>query len=124
MLARKLLAEAFGTYCLIFAGTGAVVIDAVSGGAVTHVGVALTFGLIVLAMIYTLGDISGCHLNPAVTLGFVAAGRFSGRLVLPYVASQILGGLLASLSLRLLFPASPTLGATTPAGSEIGRAHV
>ena len=119
MLARKLLAEAFGTYCLIFAGTGAVVIDAVSGGAVTHVGVALTFGLIVLAMIYTLGDISGCHLNPAVTLGFVAAGRFSGRLVLPYVASQILGGLLASLSLRLMFPASPTLGATTPAGSEL-----
>jgi aquaporin NIP len=119
MLARKLLAEAFGTYCLIFAGTGAVVIDAVSGGAVTHVGIALTFGLIVLAMIYTLGDISGCHLNPAVTLGFAAAGRFSGRLVLPYVASQIVGGLLASLSLRLLFPASPTLGSTTPAGSEL-----
>jgi len=114
---KKLLAECFGTFCLIFAGTGAIVIDGVSGGAISHVGVALTFGLIVLAMIYALGDISGAHLNPAVTLGFWAAGRFERRLVAPYLLSQTAGALAASGLLRLLFPAHPTLGATVPAGS-------
>src|SRR5437868_14381054 len=69
-MAKKLIAEFLGTFCLVFAGTGAIIIDTVSGGAVSHVGVALTFGLIVLAMIYTIGDISGAHINPAVTIGF------------------------------------------------------
>ena len=64
---KKLAAEFIGTFGLVFAGTGAVVIDEVSGGAVTHVGVALTFGLVVLAMIYAVGNISGAHLNPAVS---------------------------------------------------------
>ena len=76
---RKVLAELIGTFALVFAGTGAIVVDDVSHGTVTHVGVSLTFGLIVLAMIYTLGDVSGAHLNPAVTLGFVTAGRMAGR---------------------------------------------
>ena len=66
---KKLMAELIGTFALVFAGTGAIVINETSGGAVTHVGVALTFGLVVLAMIYSVGDISGAHLNPAVTLG-------------------------------------------------------
>lgn len=118
-LPRVLVAEAFGTFCLVFAGTGAVVIDAVTGGGVTHVGIALTFGLIVMTMISTLGDVSGCHLNPAVTVGLCAAGRFSAGLVLPYVAAQVIGALLASLSLRLLFPTSPALGGTTPTGPEL-----
>lgn len=109
-------AEAFGTFCLVFAGTGAVVINDVSGGTVSHVGIALTFGLVVLAMVYALGDVSGCHLNPAVTLGFFLARRFDGRSVLPYVASQCAGAVLASLTLRLMFPASASLGATLPAG--------
>lgn len=116
---RKLAAEAFGTFALVFAGTGAIVINQVTGGTVTHVGIALTFGLIVLAMIYALGDVSGCHLNPAVTLGFYAARRFEGRLVGPYLASQCLGAILASLTLKLMFPAHPTLGATRPAGSAL-----
>ena len=67
---KKYVAEAIGTFALVFAGTGAIVINDVSGGAVTHVGVALTFGLVVMAMIYAVGDLSGAHLNPAVTLGF------------------------------------------------------
>ena len=116
---RKLAAELFGTFALVFAGTGAIVINDVSGGTVTHVGIALTFGLIVLAMIYAVGDVSGAHLNPAVTLGFFAARRFEGRWVAPYIASQCAGAMLASLALRLMFPTNATLGATRPAGGAL-----
>lgn len=116
---RRLAAEAFGTFALVFAGTGAIVVNDASGGTVTHVGVALTFGLVVLAMVYALGDVSGCHLNPAVTLGFFAARRFEGRWVGPYIASQCLGAVLASLTLRALFPTHPTLGATLPSGDAL-----
>lgn len=114
---RACFAEFLGTAALVFAGTGAIVINDVSGGAITHVGVAMTFGLIVLAMIYTLGDISGAHLNPAVTLAFWHARRFEGARVLPYIGSQLGGALLASGLLRALFPAHATLGATLPAGT-------
>lgn len=114
---KKCLAEVFGTFSLVFAGTGAIVVNTVSQGAITHGGIALTFGLIVLAMIYTLGDISGCHLNPAVTLGFWASRRFPAKDVVPYVASQCLGAFLASAMLKLLFPEHLTLGATLPAGA-------
>jgi aquaporin Z len=110
-------AELFGTFALVFAGTGAIVINDVTGGSVTHVGVSLTFGLIVTAMIYTLGNVSGAHLNPAVTFGFWVSGRFAGQKVLPYVVSQCAGALLASGLLRLLFPQHANLGATIPAGS-------
>jgi aquaporin Z len=116
---QTLVAEMFGTFALVFAGTGAIVINEVTGGAVSHVGVALTFGLIVLAMIYSLGDVSGCHLNPAVTLGFFTARRFEGRLVIPYLLSQICGAVLASLTLRLMFPENATLGATLPRGAAL-----
>ncbi len=116
---RKLAAELFGTFALVFAGTGAVIINDVSGGTVTHVGVALTFGLIVLAMIYALGEVSGCHLNPAVTIGFCVARRFELRWVGPYLCSQCLGAILASLVLKLMFPTHPTLGATQPSGAVL-----
>lgn len=116
---RRLAAELFGTFALVFAGTGAITIDAVSGGTVSHVGVALTFGLIVLAMIYAVGDVSGAHLNPAVTLGFFLARRFEARWVLPYVLAQCAGALLASGLLRLLFPSALSLGATLPAGAAL-----
>lgn len=115
---KKLAAECFGTFALVFAGTGAIVINDVTSGAVSHVGVALTFGLVVLAMIYALGDVSGCHLNPAVTLGFFMARRLDRRWVGPFMLSQTIGALLASLVLRLMFPTHTTLGATFPAGDS------
>lgn len=110
-------AEAVGTFALVFAGTGAITIDAVTGGTVTHVGIALTFGLVVMAMIYAVGSTSGAHINPAVTLGFWAAGRLPLRDAVPYVLAQCAGALLASGVLRLLFPDAPTLGETAPAGT-------
>jgi aquaporin Z len=113
---KPYLSELFGTFALVFAGTGAIVINDVTGGAVTHVGVSLTFGLIVMAMIYTVGNVSGAHLNPAVTFGFWVSGRFAGQKVLPYVISQCAGAFLASGLLHLLFPRHSTLGATIPAG--------
>jgi MIP family channel proteins len=116
---RKLTAEALGTFGLVFAGTGAIVINDVTGGTVSHIGIALTFGLIVLAMIYAVGDVSGAHLNPAVTLGFFVARRFEGRLVVPYIVSQCIGAILASLTLRCMFPTNATLGATVPAGDVV-----
>lgn len=114
---RTYLAEAVGTFALVFAGTGAIIINDVTGGVITHVGVALTFGLVVMAVIYSIGEVSGAHINPAVTFGFWAAGRFPGRYVLPYVGAQFGGALAASLLLRMLFPGSGGLGGTYPAGS-------
>ncbi|MGH7936496.1 MAG: aquaporin [Chthoniobacterales bacterium] len=114
---KKYFAELFGTFSLVFAGTGAIVIDQVSGGGVTHVGVGLTFGLVVMAMIYAVGDVSGAHLNPAVTLGFCAARRLPAAQVAPYIASQCAGALLASGAVRFLFPTNATLGGTFPAGA-------
>jgi len=116
---RKLAAELIGTFILVFAGTGAIIVDESSSGAVSHVGVALTFGLVVLAMIYAVGDVSGAHLNPAVTLGFFAARRLEPRWVGPYIACQCVGAILASVVLRLMFPSHTTLGATMPAGGAM-----
>ena len=116
---KPLLAEFIGTFALVFAGTGAIVINDVSGGTVTHVGIALTFGLVIMAMIYTVGDISGAHFNPAVTSAFWLSGRFAGKQVLPYVLSQGAGAIAASGVLHFLFPTQTTLGATLPAGSDM-----
>ena len=114
----KLLAEAIGTFCLVFAGTGAVVVDQVTGGKVGGLGISLVFGLVVLAMIYTIGHVSGAHMNPAVTLAFCSAGRHKPAEVLPYVLSQLAGAVAASVALRLLFAGQATnLGVTLPAGS-------
>jgi aquaporin NIP len=115
---RRYVAETLGTFALVFAGTGAVVIDSITGGAVAHVGVALTFGLIVMAMIYAVGDVSGAHLNPAVTIGFFTARRFSRHQVVPYILCQLSGAVAASLSLLLLFGNHASLGATLPMGSS------
>lgn len=113
---REAVSEYLGTFCLVFAGAGALVVNEISGGAIGHAGIALTFGLVVMTMIYTFGDISGAHLNPAVTLGFALAGRFPMKRVLLYVGSQIAGAVAAAAALRLLFPADTALGGTHPAG--------
>src|SRR5439155_8942731 len=116
---RPLISEMFGTFALVFFGTGAIVVNDLSDGIVSHAGIALTFGLVVLAMIYTLGDISGAHLNPAVTIGFWVSRRLRGHEVFPYIASQCAGALAASGLLRFLFPNSELLGSTQPAGSNM-----
>ncbi|HEY3861513.1 MAG TPA: aquaporin [Verrucomicrobiae bacterium] len=116
---KRLIAEFFGTFGLVFAGTGAIVIDNASHGTITHGGIALTFGLIVLSMIYTFGDVSGAHFNPAVTAGFAAAQRFAWKDAPGYITAQLAGAFAASALLRFLFPADETLGATLPAGPAV-----
>src|SRR2546430_6035396 len=114
---KKCAAEFLGTFALVFAGTGAIVVNQESGGAITHAGVALTFGLVVMAMIYALGDVSGAHLNPAVTIGFWLSRRLPGRSVGPYIIAQLIGAFAASLALLAMFGNRAALGATMPAGS-------
>ena len=116
---KKYLAEFIGTFALIFCGTGAIVIDNITGGAVGHLGISLTFGLIVTGMIYSVGDISGAHLNPAVTIGFAVSGLFPVKNILPYILVQCLGGICASLALKGLFPSDILLGATMPKNAEM-----
>ena len=111
---RKYIAELIGTFALVFAGTGAIIINDISGGAITHLGIGLVFGLIIMTMIYALGEISGAHFNPAVSFGFWLAQRLPSRELMPYICSQVLGALTASLLLRVLFPQDKSLGATMP----------
>lgn len=114
-LPRRLVAEALGTFCLVFVGTGAVVVDAVAGGPIGHGGVAASFGLVVAVMIFALGHLSGAHINPAVTVAFAAARHFPWIEVVPYALAQLAGAMLASLALRGLFGLAGDLGATHPA---------
>lgn len=116
---RKCSAELLGTFALVFCGTGAIIINQQTNGEVSHTGIAITFGFIVMAMIYALGNISGAHLNPAVTIAFTLAKRFQLKQLLPYVTAQIAGAILASVVLKYLFPTNETLSATLPAGAEL-----
>jgi aquaporin NIP len=116
---KKYIAELIGTFALVFCGTGAVIVNEVMPGSVTHVGIAITFGLIVMGMIYALGEKSGAHLNPAVTIAFAVNGNFSLKETAPYIISQLAGAIAASAVLKLLFPSSVLLGATIPAGSNM-----
>lgn len=124
---NRFVAELFGTFSLVFIGCGAAVVNEISGGAIGTLGIALCFGLVVTAMIYAVGDVSGAHLNPAVTIGFATAGRFSWSQTLPYFVAQFLGATGAAGVLRILFEEKTTarvgftlpadLGTTLPAGS-------
>ncbi len=115
---RELLAEFLGTFVLIFAGTGAVMVDRLSDGAITHLGIGIVFGAIVTALIYSLGHISGAHFNPAVTLAFWSSGFFRRSLVLPYILAQILGAIAASALLRISLGMVGNLGATLPRNGD------
>ena len=116
---KKYTAEFIGTFILVFCGTGAMIIDETTQGAVSHVGVAITWGLIVMALIYSLGEISGAHMNPAVTIVFAAAKFFPVKQVFPYIGSQITGAITASIILKLIFPTSVFLGSTLPANDAL-----
>lgn len=111
---KKYWAELLGTYILVFVGAGAIVIDSITSGGVSHLGIGLSFGLVVMAMIYAIGDISGAHINPAVTIAFWVAKRFPANQLFPYVFFQIMGAILASATLYLMFPNAISMGQTLP----------
>jgi MIP family channel proteins len=113
-LPRRLAAEALGTFCLVAAGTGAVLVDGLTGGSLGGGGIAAAFGLVVAIMVMALGHLSGAHLNPAVTLAFAAARHFPLREAAPYIGAQIVGAMAASACLRGLFGADASLGVTSP----------
>ena len=114
-LAQKVAAEMVGTFALVFAGCGAIVVDAQTGGSITHVGVALTFGLVIMVMVNATGHLSGAHLNPAVTLALAAVGRFPRRWAAPYIAGQLVAAIVAAFALRAVVGDAAGLGATSPA---------
>lgn len=111
------LAEGIGTFGLVFAGCGAIMIDTLSHGQITHVGVGLVFGLIMTVMIYAFGHISGAHFNPAVTLGFVLTRHFPVRRLGVYWSAQLVGAISAALCLRWLLGDGAHLGTTLPTGA-------
>jgi len=114
MKSKRYIAELIGTFALVFCGTGAIVINEFTNGTVTHVGVAVTFGLIIMGMIYAFGDISGAHFNPAVTIAFAYAKKFPWKEVPAYCIAQVLGAFMASGILLFLFPENELLGTTLP----------
>ncbi len=111
---REAISEAIGTFILVFAGTGAVMVNAISNGAVTHVGISFVFGSVVAALIYAIGHLSGAHFNPAVTLAFWNSGFFPKRRVLPYILAQLIGASVASALLLVSLGSVANLGATLP----------
>ena len=115
----KLFAELAGTFGMVFIGTGAIVVNDVSGGAVTPAGISLAFGLSVTFMILVFGHVSGAHINPAVTLTLWTAGRFPRQKVLPFITAQCAGAVLASFLLHQFFSSHAGLGATVPSGSPM-----
>ncbi|MBW4683944.1 MAG: aquaporin [Komarekiella atlantica HA4396-MV6] len=111
---REVLAEGVGTFILVFAGTGAVMVNDISQGAVTHIGISFVFGAVVAALIYGIGHISGAHFNPAVTLAFWTSGFFPKRRVLPYILAQSIGAIAASTFLLISLGRVANLGTTLP----------
>jgi aquaporin NIP len=121
-LARRALAEGLAVFSLVFAGAGAVVVDAVYDGVLGHVGIALVFGLVIMAMVYATGHLSGAHINPAVTGAFALTRHFPAKDAVVYVVAQLAGAVAAALLLLALWPGAPAeLGSTVPTVS-IGRA--
>jgi len=116
---RNYITETLGTFILIFCGTGAIVINQQTGGSIGHMGITITFGLLVMTLIYAFGNISGAHFNPAVSIAFTVARKFPANKLVPYIFSQLLGAVMASFFLKLLFPQNEMLGGTLPSGTEM-----
>lgn len=111
---KRYIAELIGTFTLVFCGCGAIVTNDFSD-AVTHSGIALTFGLVVMALIYAFGETSGAHFNPAVTIGFWFAKKFPSKEVPKYIVSQCIGAILGAAMLWVIFPENTVyLGTTIP----------
>jgi len=126
---KKYWAEFLGTYILVFVGCGAIIINNISGGDVSHLGIGLSFGLVVMTMIYAIGDISGAHINPAVTIAFAVAKRLEKKQILPYVSFQIAGAILASATLFYIFPDNmfledKTMGETLPLNANLTQSFI
>lgn len=117
-LLRRAGAECIGTYALVTAGCGAIVVDGLTHS-LTHIGVAFTFGLIIMVMIAAAGHLSGAHFNPAVTIAFTLTRHFPWRDVPLYIGAQLLGAIGGALSLQVLFGTTANLGATLPSGSAL-----
>ena len=114
-LARRMLMEAIGAFALVVAGCGAVITDATRGGALGSVGISLVFGLVIMAMIYAGGHLSGAHYNPAVTVAFTIGRHFPPREAAAYIAAQLVGASAGALLLLAAWPDKPAhLGATVP----------
>ena len=111
---RETVTEGIGTFILVFAGTGAVMVNQLTDGSVTHLGVSFVFGAVVGALIYSLGHISQAHFNPAVTLAFWAGGFFPSSRILPYIVAQSIGAICASATLLVSLGRIDNLGATLP----------
>ena len=120
---KKLAAESLGTFILVFAGTGAIMINDIAN-AIGHVGIAMTFGFVIVALIYSFADVSGAHFNPAVTIAFWTMGEFHRKNVIPYISAQVFGAILASICLYFLLNENfnsvsevSYLGSTLPRGA-------
>ena len=121
---KKYLAEFLGTYILVFVGCGAIIINNISGDEVSHLGIGWSFGLVVMTMVYAIGDISGAHINPAVTIAFAVAKRLEKEQILPYVSFQIVGAILASATLFYMFPDAKTMGETLPRDNNLMQSFI
>lgn len=114
---KQVLAEFVGTYFLVFFGTGAVIVGSLFPNTIGHLGISVAFGLVVLCMIYAVGSISGAHLNPAVSIAFLASGRMKIKPCIAFIGIQIIAAIVASYSLLILYPETTTMGETLPAGT-------
>lgn len=111
---NKYISEFIGTFVLVFIGCGAIVISSVYPETISHGGISLAFGFAVMLMIYAVGNVSGAHFNPAVTIGFYLVKKFNKKEILPYITSQILGGTVAMVLIKILFNPALVYGVTTP----------
>ena len=119
-LMKTYICEFLGTFFLVFAGTGSIIANDSLGGTIGHVSIALSFGLVVMAVIYAIGDTSGAHINPAVTIGFFLIRRLNGYDMVLYILFQCAGAIVASYMLAVIFPVHELLGGTFPHISLFG----